>query len=263
MDLQATFGTDAPIVGMVHLQPLPGAPGFESREHVRQRAVSDAEALERGGVDAVLVENYGDNPFYADDVPKSTVAEMAVATRLVEEAVDLPVGVNVLRNDAAAGLAVAGATGEFFRVNVHTDVAVSDQGVLHGQAAETVRERDRIAPDVPIFADVHVKHAAQVTERPLATAFEDAVERGLADAAVVTGRATGESADEAHLAAAGELAAEQGVPVFAGSGVTPDNVATAMEHLDGAIVGTSLKHGGTPEPVAVELVEELMAAAGR
>jgi membrane complex biogenesis BtpA family protein len=263
MNLQATFGTDAPVVGMVHLQPLPGAPGFESREHVRERAVADARTLERGGVDAVLVENYGDTPFHADEVPEHTVAEMAVATHLVDDAVDLPVGVNVLRNDAAAGLAVAGAAGDFFRVNVHTDVAVSDQGLLHGEAAETVRERDRIAPEVPIFADVHVKHAAQLAERPLATAFEDAVERGMADAVVVSGPATGEAAEEAHLAAAGELADDHDVPVFAGSGVTPGNVDTVMKHLDGAIVGTSLKHGDTPEPVAEELVEELLDAAGR
>jgi membrane complex biogenesis BtpA family protein len=261
MDLQSLFGTSKPIVGMVHLQPLPDAPRFESREHVRERALADARALERGGVDAVLVENYGDHPFHADDVPKHVVAEMTAITQAVDRAVDLPVGVNVLRNDAAAGLAVASAAGDFFRVNVHTDVAVSDQGVLHGQGAETVRERERIDSDVPLLADVHVKHAAQMAERPLSTAFEDAVERGLADAVVVTGPATGEAAEEGHLAAAGDIADDHGVPVFAGSGVTPDNVATVMDHLDGAIVGTSLKEGGTPDPVDEATVAELMDRA--
>jgi len=263
MDLQATFGTDQPVVGMVHLQPLPGSPGFESREHVRERALADARALEAGGVDAVMVENYGDTPFHADDVPKHVVAEMTALTRAVADAVDLPVGVNVLRNDAAAGLAVTGAAADFFRVNVHVDVAVADQGVLEGSAAGTIRERERIDADAPLLADVHVKHAAQLAERPLSTAFDDAVERGLADAVVVSGPATGEAAAQSHLAEAGRLADEREVPVFAGSGVTHDNVDTVLDHLDGAIVGTSLKRGPTPDPVDEALVRELIAAAGR
>lgn len=259
MDTQAVFGTESPVVGMVHLPPLPGAPGFESREHVRERAVADARVLAAGGVDAVLVENYGDVPFHAEDVPKHVVAEMTVATRAVAEALDVPVGVNVLRNDAAAALGVAAATGEFFRVNVHAGVAVTDQGVVEGRAHETIRERERIGGDAALLADVRVKHAAPLGERPFAEEFADAVERGLADAVVVSGPATGAAADVDHLAEAGELGAEHDVPVFAGSGVTPENVATVFEHVDGAIVGTALKEGADPKnPVDRGRVEALV-----
>ena len=259
MDLQARFGTASPVVGMVHLPPLPGAPGFVSREQVRERALADARSLAAGGVDAVLVENYGDAPFHAEDVPKHVVAEMTAATRAVADAVDLPVGVNVLRNDAAAGLAVAAAAGEFFRVNVHAGVAVTDQGVVEGRAAETVRERERIGADVALLADVAVKHAAPLAERPLAEQFDDAVARGMADAVVVSGPATGASAEEAHLAAAGDLGDEYDVPVFAGSGVTPETAAQVFEHVDGAIVGTALKVDGEPaNPVDEERVRELV-----
>lgn len=259
MDLEAVFGTERPIVGMVHLPPLPGAPGFQSREHVRERALADARTLEAGGVDAVLVENFGDAPFHAEDVPKHVVAEMTVATRAVSEAVDLPVGVNVLRNDAAAGLGVAAAAGEFFRVNVHAGAAVTDQGVVEGRAAETIRERDRIDAEVALLADVRVKHAAPLAERPFATAFADLVERGQADAVVVSGQATGAPADVDRLEEAGDLGREYDVPVFAGSGVTPDTVATMLDHVDGAIVGSALKNGGDPnEPVDGERVERLV-----
>lgn len=262
MDLQATFGTDGPIVGMVHLPPLPGSPGFESRDHVRDRAVTDARALAAGGVDAVLVENYGDAPFHAEDVPKHVVAEMAIATRTVGAAVDLPVGVNVLRNDAAAGLGVAAAAAEFFRVNVHTGAAVTDQGVIQGRADETVRERERIDADAAILADVHVKHAAPLAKRPFADAFADAVDRGLADAVVVSGPATGDPAEEDHLADAGRLGDEHDVPVFAGSGVTADSVGSVLDLVDGAIVGTALKEDGDPSnPVDEERVRELVDRA--
>lgn len=259
MDLESVFGTRQPIVGMVHLPPLPGAPGFESREHVRERALADARTLAAGGVDAVLVENFGDAPFHADDVPEYVVAEMAVATRAVSNAVDLPVGVNVLRNDAAAGLGVAAAAGAFFRVNVHEGVAVTDQGVLEGRADQTIRERERIEADVPLLADVRVKHAAPLGDRPFANEFADVVERGLADVVVVSGPSTGSLADTDRLAAAGDLGREYDVPVFAGSGVAPGNVETVLDHVDGAIVGTALKEGNDPKnPVDRERVERLV-----
>ncbi|MFC6765782.1 BtpA/SgcQ family protein, partial [Natrinema soli] len=102
------FDADRPVIGMVHLPALPGAPGFDGdREAIRTRALEDARRLEAGGIDGIILENFGDTPFYPEDVPKHVVAEMtAIATPLVD-AVDVPVGINVLRNDAAAALSVA------------------------------------------------------------------------------------------------------------------------------------------------------------
>ena len=115
MDLEATFGTPKPVVGMAHLPPLPGAPRSDGGiEAVMERAIADAEALAAGGIDGLLVENFGDAPFYPDDVPKHTVAAMTRATTAVDGAADLPVGVNVLRNDAEAALSVAVAAGSAF-----------------------------------------------------------------------------------------------------------------------------------------------------
>src|SRR5713101_4601014 len=118
------------IIGMVHLLPLPGAPRWAgSMEEALARAVEDARALAEGGVDGVMVENFGDAPFYPDHVPPETVAAMTRAARAVVEAVPVPVGVNVLRNDTAAALAIAVAVGaRFIRVNVHTGAMWTDQG---------------------------------------------------------------------------------------------------------------------------------------
>ena len=259
-------GIDRPIVGMIHLDALPGAPDFDGdRAAIREAMVRDARRLVDGGVDAVMVENFGDVPFYADSVPTHTVAEMAALVADLRDVVDVPIGVNVLRNDAEAAVSVAAATGAgFVRVNVHTGVRATDQGIVTGQAAETVRLRDRLAPDVDILADVDVKHAAPVADRPLTEEVADLIERGRADGIVVSGAGTGRETDRDHLEAVVEARDRLGadVPVIVGSGVTRGTVAEVLELADGAIVGSDLKRGGeVTAPVDAERVRELVAAA--
>ena len=267
MELEATFGRAQPVVGMVHLDPLPGAPKFDGdRNAVIERARADARALEAGGVDAVMVENFGDAPFYPDDVPKHVVASMTHAAGAVADVVDLPVGVNVLRNDAAADLAVAQAVGaEFMRVNVHTGARVADQGIIEGKAYETMRERDRLDADVAVFADHDVKHSAPIAAEDFtAESFADNVERGLADATVVSGMGTGHAVDREELQQAADRREEFGldVPLFVGSGVTPDTIGEILSIADGVIVGTALKSGEeSGDPVSEERTRDLVAAA--
>ena len=266
MEFESTFGTPTPVVGMVHLPPLPGAPrGDGDLEAVVERAVADAETLAAGGVDGVLVENFGDAPFHPADVPKHTVAAMTRATTAVVDAVDRPVGVNVLRNDATAALSVAAAAGgAFVRVNVHAGARVTDQGVIEGQAHETLRLRDRLDADVAVFADVAVKHSAPLGEGSVRGELRDVCERGLADAVVVSGPATGEQVGEAALGTAIEARDEVApeTPALVGSGVTADNAADLLAVADGAIVGTALKEGGeTAAPVDEERVAAVVSAA--
>ena len=267
MNLEALFGRSQPIIGMVHLDALPGAPKFDGdREAILERARADARALEDGGVDAVMVENFGDAPFYPDDVPKHVVASMTKATAAVADEVDLPVGVNILRNDAMADLAVAQATGaDFIRVNIHTGARVADQGIIEGKAYETMRERDRLGADVKVFADHDVKHSAAIAADDFtAESFADNVERGMADATVVSGMGTGHAVDRDDLQRASDRREEFGldVPLFVGSGVTPETVGDILDIADGVIVGTSLKGGDSSgDPVSVDATRELVAAA--
>lgn len=260
------FGVDKPAVGMVHLDPLPGAPAAsEDLETVRTAAVRDAERLEAGGVDGLLIENYGDSPFYPESVPKHTVAAMTRVGTAVREAVDCPIGINVLRNDAEAALSVAAAVGaDFVRINVHTGAAVTDQGVIEGRAHETLRLREQLGVDTKIFADIDVKHAAPLAgEQSIGSRLSDLVERGHADAMIVSGDATGEAVDTATLEQAAAARADHGLstPIFVGSGVTPETVAELLATADGAIVGTALKEGcHTPNPVSADRVEELVDA---
>src|SRR6266446_1733372 len=109
------------LIGVVHLQPLPGSPRYKGNlETVIRLAVNDAQACERGRADALFIENFGDAPFTKARVAPETIAAMAVAGRAIGQAVKLPIGFNVLRNDACAALALCGACeGSFIRVNVH------------------------------------------------------------------------------------------------------------------------------------------------
>jgi hypothetical protein len=235
---------DKLLVGVVHLPPLPGAPRWKgSLESVVNHAIVDATALDRGGAHALILENFGDMPFSPGPVGPETIAAMAVVARAVRECVRLPIGFNVLRNDPKAALALCAACGgSFMRVNVHTGAMLTDQGILEGMAHETVRYRERICPDAAIFADVHVKHAVPLGPIPIEISALDTVQRGLADAIILSGTGTGRPTDLAELERV-----RQAMPrarILIGSGITRDNVGPYLRHADGVIVGTSVKFGG-------------------
>lgn len=249
------------VVGMLHLGPLPGSPGWGGDlETVTTAALRDARALREGGVGALMLENFHDIPFHPDTVPPVTVAAMtAVAAAIRRESPDCPLGINVLRNDAEAALAIAVAVGAaFIRVNVHAGAAVTDQGVLEGRAWRTLRLRREYGVPVGILADVRVKHAAPLGERPLADEARDLRLRGLADALVITGAATGAGADPGEIESLRRTLPD--CPLLVGSGIGAGNVGRFLPAADGFIVGTSLKEGGdVAAPVSAARTADFMS----
>jgi membrane complex biogenesis BtpA family protein len=234
------------LFGMVHLGPLPGAPLFTSMDAVLELALHDARALRDGGCDGLVIENFGDRPFTRGRVEAETLAAMTRVITEIAREVKLPFGVNVLRNDALSALAIAAATGAaFIRVNIHTGAAVTDQGIIEGDAYATLRKRAALAPDVLVFADHLVKHAAPMGE----PSAKDLRLRGLADAIIVTGSETGAAADPSRLRALREEVAD--TPLLVGSGLAAEN-AGQFGDADGAIAGTSLKTNGRVERGRVE-----------
>src|SRR3954454_21987514 len=177
------------IIGMVHVAALPGAPAYGgSMQAVVDAALRDARALRHGGCDAIAFENFGDRPFFKDSIPAETVAALTRVIVAVVADVGIVFGVNVLRNDAASAIAIAAATGAaFIRVNVHTGAMLADQGIIEGRAAETLRKRAALAPEVLIFADHMVKHAAPLAVVDEAQATKNLRHPGLADAIIVSG----------------------------------------------------------------------------
>ncbi len=249
------------LVGMVHLGPLPGAPRFGgSIQSVLDRAVVDATVLAEAGFDALIVENYGDEPFFADDVPKITVAAMTRAVAEVRDAVPIPVGVNVLRNDAMAALAVAAATGAaFIRVNVLAGAMVTDQGLVQGRAAQVARDRVALG-GTAVWADVHVKHGVPLGPVTLEDASRDTYHRAGADVLIVSGPATGQPTSTDDVARVRRAVPE--APVVVGSGVTTETVAQFLATAHGVIAGTALKRDGfTAGAVDPDRAAALVAAA--
>jgi membrane complex biogenesis BtpA family protein len=261
------------LVGVIHLPAMPGDPAHEPDgggfEAVIEAARRDARALREGGVESVIVENFGSRPFpkggAADPVPAHQIALMAIVARELRGEF-ASVGVNCLRNDVVAALGVAAASGaSFVRVNVHVGAYVTDQGVIEGEAARSLRYRASLlgggaaARAIAICADVLVKHATPLAPLDPAQATKDTLDRGMADAVVVTGAATGAPADLETLRIVRAAAGER--PVILGSGLTPDSAPALLPHVDAAIAGTWTKQGGDVRaPVDVARTRALVDA---
>lgn len=255
---------------MVHLRPLPGSPRFAGGDAgaIFDAARRDALALAEGGVHAVMVENFGDVPFFPAAAPPEVIARMSVIVARLRDALGsiMPLGVNVLRNDGLGALAVAQAAGaSFIRVNVLCGARVTDQGVIQSIAHDLLRKRVALgATAIRIFADVDVKHSQPLAGREpsLEDEVADTLHRGLADALIVSGTGTGRGTDPDHVRRA-KLAAGGDGPIFVGSGVTAQTLDALLPHADGFIIGTAFKRGGrVEEPVDVGRVKEILARIG-
>ena len=262
MDLKQTFKTANPIIGVVHLLPLPTAPRWGgSLKAVIDRAEQETAALASGGVDGIIVENFFDAPFPKDSVDPAVVSAMSLVVHRLMNLVTLPIGINVLRNDAHSAMAIASCVqAQFIRVNVLTGVMATDQGFIEGQAHQLLRYRRELGSEVKILADVLVKHARPLGSPNLTTAVQETIERGLADGVILSGWATGSppTLEDLELASA----AANGTPVFIGSGASWENIPQLIQAADGVIVSSSLKRRGKIEqpidPIRVSQFVEAM-----
>lgn len=244
VDLDQIFKTPNPIIGVVHLLPLPISPRWGGNlKTVIDRAEQEATALASGGVNGIIVENFFDAPFAKDQVDPAVVSAMTLIVQRIMNLVTVPIGVNVLRNDAHSALAIAACTGaQFIRVNVLNGVMATDQGIIEGHAHEILRYRRELGSEVKILADVLVKHGRPLGSPNLTTAVQETIERALADGVILSGWSTGSppSLEDLELA----QAAARGTPVFIGSGASWENVGTLIQAADGVIVSSSLKRHG-------------------
>lgn len=264
MDLTQIFRTPNPAIGVVHLLPLPTSARWQgSLSTVIARAEQEATALASGGVNGIIVENFFDAPFPKDQVDPAVVSAMTLIVQRLKQMVALPIGVNLLRNDARSALAVATCTGaQFIRVNVLTGVMATDQGLIEGQAHQLLRYRRELGSEVKILADVLVKHARPLGSPNLTTAVQETIDRGLADGVILSGWATGSPPTLEDLELA--QAAANGTPVFIGSGANWENIPQLMQAADGVIVSSSLKRRGQiQQPIDPIRVSQFMESMQR
>lgn len=232
-----------PLIACLHLLPLPGAPLYQGQMGpIYDQALAELEIFKRHGVDGVIIENFRDKPFYPKKVPAETIAAMTAVGREIVKEASMPVGINVLRNDGAAAIAIATAIeADFVRINVHMNAVVADQGIIEGLSYETMRLKNNIRSNVLVFADVGVKHATPLAARGLEIEAKDLVERGLVDALIVSGELTGSETNIEDLKIVKKAVS---LPVLIGSGISKANLAQFFDLADGFIVGSCFKEEG-------------------
>jgi membrane complex biogenesis BtpA family protein len=240
------FGTSKPIIGMVHLKPLPGAPRYDSGAGMGQiieTALKDAEALVSGGIDALQVENQWDRPFQkSEDVGYETVAAITAVIERLKMRFEIPMGVTVHLNAVIQAIAIAVAAGcKWVRAFEMANAYISNAGFVEaaGPAATRYRSFLRADDDVMIFGDFHVKHGSHqiLADRSLFEQAEDVV-TAIGDAVIVTGLKTGRPPDKDDIAG---IRGTVPVPVLIGSGLSYENLDQLLPLSDGAIVGSSFK----------------------
>lgn len=263
-DLGEIFAKTKPVIGMVHLPPLPGTVGYTgySAREIVDFALADAQTLAEGGVDGMIVENMWDMPFTAhNNIDPEQMCAQAVAAAEVVKAVDLPVGINVVHNGGRVCLGIAIASGaDFMRVCMLTGAGVWDGGEFdYGVARELLTARKLAgAEHIKLFCDVDKKHSVRFPGIDLETHIHW-TEFYLADAIIISGRMTGDAPDLDKVRRAKELAKSR--PILMGSGTTPENIGEFFKYTDGSIVGFSLKDEDHPyRPVNIDLVKRYMEA---
>lgn len=252
------FKTRKPIIAMAHLLPLPGSPLYDRDRGIPgivEAVARDLDALQAGGVDAVMFGNEGDRPYLTRATPE-TLAAMAVVITQVLPHVRVPFGVNYLW-DPVASVALAHATGAKFVREVFTGVYDSDMGLWVPDAAGAVRLRHTLGAEILLFYNINAEFASPVGHRSNAAKARSAVFASLADGICVSGPMTGDSVALSDLEEVKQAVPD--TPVIANTGVRLENVAEILSVADAAIVGTSFKQGGnTWNPVDPERVARFM-----
>jgi len=262
--IESIFGTSKPIIGMVHLLPLPGSPRYESTvgiDDIVKRALDDAIALEEGGVDGLLFSNESDAPFLFKVGPETVASVTYVVARVIER-VKLPFGVDILW-DPYATIAVAKAVNAKFVRAIMAGVYASDLGLINTEGASVMRYRKYIGADhVKVFIYLNPEFASSLSNRPLDVIAKTIKWLSLADAYCVSGIMPGEPPRIEDIVKVRQ--AVRDIPILANTGMNPDNIEKYLPIVDGAIVGTAFKKDSvTLNPVDKERVKKFMEKVKR
>lgn len=252
------YGVKKPIIGMVHLPPLPGSPIYNGKglSEVIEHALFDVNELQEGGVDALEIENFSDPTYYPHEVGPELVSAISVVSDHIMRIARVPVGICIL-SDPKASLSVAHAVGaQFVRATFFTEASVDVSGLVLPKPHELLRFRKFLDSSIKIYADVHIKHSAPLVKRPLGDSALDA-KYFLSDAIIISGTHTGKETKIDDIQEAKE--AVEKFPVLVGSGFRKKSAEMIFKYADGAIVGTSLKKDGISSyPVDRKRVQDLM-----
>ena len=243
-NFQAVFGGKKPVIGMVHLGALPGAPLYDAAGGLAgllAGARKDLAALQAAGFDAVMFGNENDRP-YEFKVDVASTATMAAVIGALRAEITVPFGVNVLW-DPMSTVALAAATGAAFIREIFTGTYASDMGPWTPNAGEAMRYRNRLGrADLAMLYNVSAEFADSLDRRSLPDRARSAVFSSIPDAVLVSGAITGEAAAMSDMEAVKKMLPT--VPVLANTGVKHDTIADILRFADGCVVGSALKYDG-------------------
>jgi uncharacterized protein len=242
--IQSLFGVPRALIGVIHVQALPGTPSSAlDITAVVSTAVDEARIYRDAGFDGLLIENTHDRPYLKTNVGPEIVAAMAVIGGEVRRAAALPLGIQILAGANSAAVAVALACGaSFVRVEGFVFAHIADEGLIEASAGALLRYRRAIGgTHIRVFADVKKKHSAHAI-----TADVDIVETAKAaeffqvDGVIVSGVSTGHPAEADEVAAVSRAVS---TATLVGSGITRENIGQYPD-ADAFIVGSSIKTDG-------------------
>ncbi len=257
------FANNKPIIGVIHLLPLPGSPKYSgSIDTIIELAEREAKFLYEARVDGLIIENYNDEPFTLKEPSSEQLALMASIITIVGRQIAIPIGVNVHFNAWRAEIALAFACkAQFARIEAFIDTVITAAGIVQPCSAEITRYRKEIgASDVALWADLQPKFSRNVLPTSLAESARMA-QISTADAVIVTGPATGLTTPLEDVKAVKDVI---DLPVLVGSGATSNNIQAVLQTASGVIVGSAFKENGNVyNEVTPASIETFLKAAGR
>ena len=242
---RSIFKTELAVIGMIHLQALPGTPrNMHSPSQIIDMALKEAEILKKAGIDSIMIENMHDVPYLNRNVGHEISTLMAIIARQIKKLTGLPIGMQILAGANKEALAASKAAGiDFIRAEGFVFAHVADEGFMDAQAGELLRYRKQIGADaIAIFTDIKKKHSSHaITQDVSLLNTAKAAQFFRSDGVVVTGNNTGVPASIDDLKV---LKSDLDFPVLVGSGITLENVAKYVPLCDAMIVGSYFKDKG-------------------
>ncbi len=239
------FKTHHPIIGMIHVQALPGTPKYnQNNDSIITKALEEARVYKNAGIDAILIENMHDVPYQKNDVGHEISSAMSLIAYLIKQETALPIGIQILAGANKAALAAAKTAGiDFIRAEGFVFGHLADEGYIDSQAAKLLRYQKQInAMNIAIFTDIKKKHSSHALTADLDIGeMAHASEFFLSDGVIVTGKHTGSVADLNEIK---KVKSNTKLPVIIGSGVNLENLSTYLPVSDALIVGSYFKEKG-------------------
>ena len=238
------FGTHKPIIAMCHLEALPGDPGYDPKkgmEWIVERARYDLQALQDGGVDAIMFSNERSIPYLTKVDPITTVCMARVITEIAQD-ITVPFGVNVLW-DGEASIDLAVATGAKFVREIFTGVYASDFGLWNTNCGRVVRHQHAVhGENIRLLYNILPESSRYLADRDIVSIAQSTVFNHNPDVLCVSGLTAGVESDAQTLKLVKE--AVPSTPVFANTGVKLSNIELQLGIADGAVIGTTFKRDG-------------------